>query len=268
MKKFSGVLLASDFDATLTDSNGQIPENNIDAIKYFISEGGLFTVSTGRTREGFHKYDSSIINAPVMVSNGAMAYDYSTGKVVYSSAVEIKDMPLFSRIAEKYPGMCIEFFTVDKGAYVLNPDEITFGHFIGLQYNYTEITEITENLFPLTKVMLGVRKRTFEVQDYLKNTDMGDCTYIPCTGTYVEVMNKKAGKGAGLIRLADILGIKHRNVYAAGDGANDTDMLEAASLGFAPSSGDPMALKKADKIVCGKDEGAIAGAIAELDKIY
>ena len=51
--KFKNVLLASDFDGTLADSDGKIPESVISAIKYFMSEGGRFTVCTGRIYQYF-----------------------------------------------------------------------------------------------------------------------------------------------------------------------------------------------------------------------
>ena len=57
MGKFDGFLILSDFDATFTSAKtGNIPRKNIDALKYFESEGGLFSICTGRTFLGFHKY--------------------------------------------------------------------------------------------------------------------------------------------------------------------------------------------------------------------
>ena len=43
MAKFSDVLLASDFDRTLSGCDGTIPQANLDAIRYFMDEGGAFT---------------------------------------------------------------------------------------------------------------------------------------------------------------------------------------------------------------------------------
>ena len=42
MGRFSNVLLASDFDHTLTDMSGQIPARNLEAIAAFQAEGGHF----------------------------------------------------------------------------------------------------------------------------------------------------------------------------------------------------------------------------------
>ena len=47
MGKFDGVLLCSDWDGTLTDGRA-VPQENIDAIRYFQKDGGYFTFASGR----------------------------------------------------------------------------------------------------------------------------------------------------------------------------------------------------------------------------
>ena len=49
MAKFSDVLLTSDYDRTLTAPDASIPEKNLEAIRYFMENGGAFTINTGRT---------------------------------------------------------------------------------------------------------------------------------------------------------------------------------------------------------------------------
>ena len=86
---FSGCLLASDYDGTLANSKGQIDKEVQDAIKYFTAEGGYFTVCTGRTKQGFHAYSPELMNAPILLANGSMAYDYGTDKIVFLDGIEI-----------------------------------------------------------------------------------------------------------------------------------------------------------------------------------
>ena len=45
---FDGCLLACDIDGTLV-SGELLPERNVERIEYFVSEGGAFSLSTGRT---------------------------------------------------------------------------------------------------------------------------------------------------------------------------------------------------------------------------
>ena len=44
--KFFGYLICTDCDGTLTYDIGKVSEKNVRAIKYFQSEGGLFTLAT------------------------------------------------------------------------------------------------------------------------------------------------------------------------------------------------------------------------------
>ena len=53
---FSDILLTVDFDRTLTGPDSKIPQRNLDAIAFFMENGGKFTVNTGRSVATFHKY--------------------------------------------------------------------------------------------------------------------------------------------------------------------------------------------------------------------
>jgi len=86
MGKFTGVLLASDFDNTLIyteralRTGSPVPplsEANRNALEYFMAEGGLFAIATGRALPAFMNYAPQVpMNAPGVVCNGAMLYDF------------------------------------------------------------------------------------------------------------------------------------------------------------------------------------------------
>ena len=46
---FSDVLLTVDYDRTLTAPDSTVPERNVKAIRWFMENGGAFTVNTGRS---------------------------------------------------------------------------------------------------------------------------------------------------------------------------------------------------------------------------
>ena len=87
MGKFTGVLLASDYDNTLLDtesarrSGGEAPrvsERNQAALRYFMEQGGRFAVATGRALAALeHFVDEIPMNAPAIICNGAALYDFS-----------------------------------------------------------------------------------------------------------------------------------------------------------------------------------------------
>ena len=88
---FDKVLLASDFDGILKNDDGIITDDVKCAIAHFIKNGGRFTVCTGRIYQGFHLYSPEYINAPVLLGNGAMAYDYENKKVIFTSIEDSKN---------------------------------------------------------------------------------------------------------------------------------------------------------------------------------
>lgn len=262
---FSGCLLASDYDATLTNSEGVIPQEVRNSIKYFIQNGGLFTVCTGRTKQGFHAYSSDIINAPVLLANGSMAYDYEKEKVAMFCGIESESIDTLRYIEKNFTGIGIEIYGADFKSYVINPDERNIRHFDCQSIEYSVIDSVSEQVFPAVKVMVSVGKeRCKEFCDFLDNAPMGSLKYIPQYGDFIEIISQRTDKGQGLLRLADVCGIAHERVFAVGDGANDVDMLKAASVGFVPENGDILAKNAGDVIVKSNDEFAVADTIEKI----
>ena len=85
MGKFTGLLLASDYDNTLTYTEEAlrlcqpmppVPDANQEAIRYFMSEGGIFSVATGRAKPAFERVAADVpMNGPTILFNGAAIYD-------------------------------------------------------------------------------------------------------------------------------------------------------------------------------------------------
>lgn len=265
---FSGCLLASDYDGTLADSRGQITEEVRKAIKYFTSNGGLFTVCTGRTKQGFHAYDSELMNAPILLANGTMAYDFGTGKTAFLNGIGAENADVIRYIRDNYPDLGIEMYGADFRSYVINPKPGNVSHFEFQYIDYTEVDDVPEKLFPAVKVMIYVGKdRCMDFQRFLDMAPLGELKYIPQYGNFIEIISKNTDKGKGLLRLAEVCGIDRSRVFSIGDGANDVDMLKAAAVGFVPENGDDRAKAAGDVFVKSNDEGAVADAIYRIEKL-
>jgi hydroxymethylpyrimidine pyrophosphatase-like HAD family hydrolase len=92
--------------------------------------------------------------------------------------------------------------------------------------------------------------------------------FVPTDGGYLEVLKPGMNKGTSLRILADALGLDWDDVYAAGDGYNDVDMLKIAAAAFVPENGDGPARACATYLVCSNVDGAIADAVGILRTIY
>ena len=79
---------------------------------------------------------------------------------------------------------------------------------------------------------------------------------------YIEFMHKNVTKGVGLLKLADMLGVKHEETMAIGDNINDIEMLEAAGLSVGVHNLNPVIRKYCDVVTdATNNEGAVAEAI-------
>ena len=67
---------------------------------------------------------------------------------------------------------------------------------------------------------------------------------------------KGASKGEGILRLAQILGVRAEETMAFGDGENDLSMMEKAGISIAMENGEASIQEKADYIApCNNDAG-------------
>jgi Cof subfamily protein (haloacid dehalogenase superfamily) len=263
--KFKNVLIASDFDGTLKNDDGIITDDVRKAIASFISDGGRFTVCTGRIYQGFHLYDPQYINAPVLLGNGAMAYDYESNKVIFNDAIGEEGLSAIHDILSHFPNIPIEFYTINKVC-AINLNDRSEHHFTSQGIEFHNVTSPEDAPLPWTKVMIAAHGHSREVQDILENHP--EINYLKTMGDYVEILKKGVDKGTGLLKLAHSLGITKENTYSAGDGYNDVEMLVVANAGFVPENGSKEALAVAKYVTRSNNNGCIAHAIEILDELY
>lgn len=264
--KFKNVLIASDYDGTLYNKDGIITDEVKQKIKYFIDNGGSFTVCTGRTKQGFHAYESSYINAPVLLANGAMAYDYATETEIFVNPIGEEAFDAFRSIASSFPNASIEMYSL-YNSFVINNSETSRMHFEVQEIDYKVIDDPAQADLPWAKCMIYAGEESLKIQQFIK-CNFPQLHFLPTSGPYIEIMQNGVDKGSGILTLAERLGIDRNDVYAVGDGFNDIEMLVAAKIGFVPANGSAEAKAVADKIVRTNDEGAVANVIEILDEIY
>jgi Cof subfamily protein (haloacid dehalogenase superfamily) len=269
MLKFKGSMLAVDYDGTLADSNGLIPDHVRNKIRYYTDNGGIFTVCTGRTAQGFHAFETGEFHFPALLANGVMAYDYNKKEMLFCFGIGMRDAEIVSDIINAFPEICVELYSTDFSSYLIRPNERSVGHLYNQSIAWREIADVREAHAPFVKIMLSCGSSTGgRIQRFLdESINRYDLRYIPSTGEYVEIIQKEGGKAHGMLKLADYYGIPHGKVFACGDGENDMEMLLAAGTGFAPENGCEKAKGAADHIVCSNDEGAVAQAIEIIEKM-
>lgn len=270
MADYCDILLTVDFDRTLTGPDSQIPERNIQAIRYFIDRGGSFTVNTGRSINTFRAHMERVpTNVPLLLFNGSAAYQ--NGAYIYTHPIHLDMWDVLNQVAAEFPELNLELQALDTH-YLINekPEYIDLYHGMGWDY---KSARPGEDLGPFIKFAL------FGKPHFNKVASMYDCTaeeqalFDRAEARILELWGEQVSVFRAAPRIIDVQAKGVSKMAAArdlqkrldksilicvGDAENDIPMLEGADYAFCPADG-----VVADRFanVCSCGEGAIADVI-------
>ena len=269
---YSDVLLTVDYDRTLTAPDSTIPERNIEAIRYFIENGGAFTVNTGRSVPMYGPiWDKVPVNAPLLLYNGSAACDHDTKELSLCRPIELDLWQTVKELIEMFPNLIVEVQGVDAH-YNFIPDE-KWDDFCAHNHCPYATAQWGQDLGPFLKFALygklydNTVARLFDATEEEKaEMDAAEALLKERYGDKLEVfrsavrlLDVHAGgvsKARAARDLKEALGRKI--LVCVGEAHNDISMLEAADYSFCP--GDS-ALVDRYPSVCPCAEGAVADVI-------
>ena len=270
MGKFDGVLFFVDYDDTLYNSAHTVSRENRAAIRWFIENGGYFSVATGRAHRTFTpqiEREDIPINAPVVLSSGASIYDYASGRYLLDSQLD-RDAPQWLvRLCEEFPALGFEAYH-GEDIYVHNPNRVTWAHMAKVGETCTPCP-ILDMPTPWSKAILQQEESYLkEVQARLLALYGDRCEAIFSNPCYLEVTDKGCDKGATVEKVAQLLYIDPKNLYCMGDNQNDIPMLARSAIPFAPANCSQTVKDWGARLLGHCDDHAVAQAIQILDSIY
>lgn len=269
---YSDILLTVDFDRTLTAPDSTIPERNIEAIEYFMANGGAFTVNTGRSVPMYSSMlDLVPVNAPLLLYNGSAAYDRETRAFTRTREIGLDWRRTLARTMELFPDNPVEL-QGERAHYLFKPNEMweKFNRHNGCPYAFADLEQ---ELGPFLKFSVYGEIRDVTVADLYNGTEaefaqldaiqaalereFGDkCAVFRAAPRIIDLHAKGVSKANSARQLQRELGRK--TLVCIGDGENDVSMMEAADFAFCP--GDAIIRDRFEN-VCNCAEGAVADVI-------
>lgn len=260
MKRYEGILLCSDLDGTLyTSGTKQISPENLEAVKYFISNSGQFTFASGRPPEYFGPLVELFgTSTPVIGLSGSAIYDFNKGQYVHSQLLADSSIKVFNGILDQYQDdisvVCIEH--LDK----------TYEYHKGKSSSLEEIKEIFAKVdknevfinFFEAQTASDLRQKMLADKSLLDDMD-----FVRSWPECFEILPRNGNKGAGVKALKEILGNVTKTV-CVGNYENDVAMIEYADIGYAVGNSCDELKAVADAITVTNNESAIAKIIYEL----
>jgi len=267
MGKFDGILIATDLDGTLLADDKTVSAENKNAIEYFMSEGGYFTITTGRSRQGIDSIINQIMpNAPIVLFNGSAVYDIKKNEFIWEAFLDENANNVIKLVEEKFPYLGIEVWG-RKDIYISRNNELI--------RKQIEIEGLTENLLHYSDVPDPLRKAMFVqeaeslpyVREEIMASEYADCyNFMQSSECYFELLPKEASKGNGLLKIAEFLGIPQSRTVGIGDNENDISLVCDAGVGVAVANAIPALLDKADFISTDNNSHSISTVIYGIEK--
>ena len=281
MGKFDGVLIASDYDNTMAFTEGSlftgtppppVSAKNRAAVEYFMAEGGIFSVSTGRALPAFDAVRADVpMNGPTVLFNGAAIYDYAAGKYLYTAFLPETIRQHVTEILDALGPLAFKVYHDNNSIFVVNPNELTERHKHLTHLPAVTLPSIWDAPSPILKVVF---EETLDVQqkvlDFIATRPWRrEYEVVSSSDHLLEVTVHGANKGGMVQKLAELLGIEQRHVYTMGDHANDIPMLQFAHQGFCPLNAiDSVKEVPGVRILSNCWDDATAEMIEILDQLY
>ena len=271
---YSDVLLTVDYDRTLTAPDSTIPARNLEAIRYFMDNGGVFTVNTGRSVPmSKSMWDKVPVNAPLLLYNGSAAFDPATGELSAIVPIEMDMWQTVKELLEMFPHLTVEIQS-PKAHYnfIPNPKWDSFNAYNHCPY---ATAEWGQDLGPFLKFTLygefhdDTVARLFEATpEELAEIDAAQDLLVQRYGDKIQVFRSAArlldvqAGGVSKAKSARALQAKlgRKILVCVGDAHNDIPMLDGADYAFCPSDA---ILADQYENVCPCAEGAVADVIYE-----
>ncbi len=265
---FSDILITVDFDRTLTAVDGSIPQRNVEAIRYFMANGGTFTVNTGRSYVSFLQFlDQVPHNAPLLLMNGSGSYE--NGKFSDVVNLDLDVWPVLQQLKSNFANINLELQAMDMH-YLVEPSEDYFSYYQRRDLPHQVATPETHP-GPFVKIgvygdMAGTQglseqeeKPLFDrVEAFLKAQLEPELVVLRATPRIINVHARGASKFFAARRLKEKLGKKI--LICVGDEGNDIPMLQGADYAFCPCDG---AVAASFPNVGPCSQGAVADVIYE-----
>lgn len=266
MKDYENIMLYSDLDGTLLNSEGRVSEENLEALRKFLDLGGLFGIATGRNQLNSTSYLQDIsLTAPCILYNGGGLFDFSSGEYLsYHELSKERLIPFLKSCLQKYQAVMIQIFCPDM-SYFISPEEFAdrYIYTIHQPCKFTSLEDLENQ--PWIKVLLcGNAQVLSKLSEEITETRLQqEIDWVYSSDIYLEVLPKGISKGRALSEIRNLMGAKYR-IYAVGDYYNDIEMIQAADVGIATRNAVEELKEIADIITVSNDESAIADIVNNI----
>lgn len=263
-------LIALDLDGTTlkhgADDTFFFTSRVLATVQAAMQKGVHVAIATGRSVVNTRSFAQTLkVNAPCVLQQGGIIHDYATETNLFSLKLDRDLACELADLSQQHPSWHAVIYRDDQ---IYITDKRYHDGFYTLVGNDSVIEPDLCNAlktFDPEKILFVLPED--ETRAVLKQVSefVGPrANVVQSHKLFVEVNPLGADKGAGLMRLAALLGIHQDEVMAIGDEGNDATMIAWAGLGVVMANGNPITQANADWIAPTIDEDGAAVAIEKF----
>ena len=263
-------IIACDLDETLLKHDKTICEENIRAVKALKDHDIWFVPTTGRA---FRTVDPVIralgLDEPgqyVISYNGGAITDNQDHRLLYHEGIPFDLAEELFQRGKRYD-VCMHIYTKEK-VYGYNIPQFEIDYLKG-RVTLIPILDNTLGFLKGQEIMKIIYMNLdydylFSIESEMDDLKDG-LTISYSSGRYMEFNHHGVSKGAGLLRLAELLDVKPEETIAIGDNLNDLSMIRMAGFGVGVANTVTDMKKDCDFITRADcNNGAVAEVIARF----
>ena len=253
-------IVASDLDGTLLDKGEKLSAENAAAIEEMGKRGICFVPCSGRTVAEMPK---CLVENPhiryYIGADGSVIWDKQKGQLTQLNMSRDEATEVFDMLSDYDVSYTVrsggESYYDAKGA----TDEDFAAHNMSkvwIEYvryyskpveNFDEFIRSLDGVGMVNPFFSSLEELEACRQRILKTDNLKVATTAPAN---LEIFHVTAGKGCGLLKLAEMLGVPKENTVAVGDSINDLDMLQKAGISLAMENASEEVKRVAMRTIC------------------
>jgi hydroxymethylpyrimidine pyrophosphatase-like HAD family hydrolase len=260
-------LVVTDLDGTLSDADERVHPASARAVRALEAAGVPVLVATGRRpRMAARVLAGAGLAGPAVVLDGALGLDLRDGRVFHRVAFPVPAArAVLAAFAAAGLGPCV--YAERPGVdFVVGERPATHPVHLARSVPFVATDDLERVVETEPVHTFAVVGRPAEVLEPVARAVDGagsvsvvrDLIY---GGWTLQVRPPGVSKWSGVLAFCADRGLDPGRVLAVGDGANDVELLEAATVACAPAGADPAALARADHVLGPPADGGWAAVL-------
>lgn len=267
-------LVVLDLDGTILDLYHHRPVSQAvqETLAAVQAAGIPVAIATGRTLDYVRANIAHLgITAPVVATQGAVIGDPQTGKILYEADIPLELARAAAAWLDSHPFITALYFLNPDGRMDIvqnraGPEPDFYDHVFGRPRRFHPTFSdllVDDDVRPPLKFII-VEDAATEGVDLIGELRARFSPGLTITRTHprlVEGTAQGVDKGAGVVRLCQLLGVDPARALAIGDSDNDIPILEAVGFGVAMGNASANLMAVADWVAPPIDEDGAAVAL-------